>query len=318
VVPVTGTPYNGVLFNDSDADGSALTAILVSTVATGVLVLNANGSFSYTPVANANGSVTFTYKANDGALDSNVVTVTITITAVNDVPSFTKGVDQSVFQTAPAQTLTAWATSISAGPSNESSQVVDFLVSNDNVGLFSVQPAVSATGTLTFTLVGTTNGSATVTIRIHDNGGTSNGGVDTSAAQTFVIVVDDGYISSSAWSTSFLAGRYLDLTFPAYVPSGSVVTAATFRHSYRSTVSGDTTCYYFEVYSGSTLLATHGSAAAPVSCSGAVYTADVVALPEVNSVAKANSLRLRLFVKNSGGHTSVHRLATLGVAWYLD
>src|SRR5204863_165228 len=48
--------------------------------------LNANGSFSYTPVANYNGTDTFTYKANDGSLDSNTVTVTITIAAVNDAP----------------------------------------------------------------------------------------------------------------------------------------------------------------------------------------------------------------------------------------
>ncbi len=48
----------------------------------------------------------------------------------------------------------------------------------------------AATGTLTYTPAANANGSATVTVQIHDNGGTANGGVDTSAAQTFTITVN--------------------------------------------------------------------------------------------------------------------------------
>jgi VCBS repeat-containing protein len=51
--------------------------------------LNSDGSFSYTPNANFFGSDSFTYKANDGALDSNVVTVSLTINAINDAPQIT-------------------------------------------------------------------------------------------------------------------------------------------------------------------------------------------------------------------------------------
>src|SRR5207302_10155153 len=76
----------GVLGNDSDVDGDTLTAVLVSGPTKGSLTLNANGSFTYTPNANVNGTDSFTYKANDGALDSNTATVTITINAVNDAP----------------------------------------------------------------------------------------------------------------------------------------------------------------------------------------------------------------------------------------
>src|SRR5207249_1942010 len=50
------------------------------------VTLNANGSFTYTPAANYNGADSFTYKANDGTLNSNVATVTITVTSVNDPP----------------------------------------------------------------------------------------------------------------------------------------------------------------------------------------------------------------------------------------
>ena len=51
--------------------------------------MNANGSFTYTPAANYNGPDSFTYRANDGTLDRNLATVTITVTAVNDAPTVT-------------------------------------------------------------------------------------------------------------------------------------------------------------------------------------------------------------------------------------
>jgi VCBS repeat-containing protein len=83
----------GVLGNDGDVDGDSLSVLLVSGPAHGTLNLNADGSFTYTPDANYNGSDSFTYKANDGAVDSNVVTVSLTINAVNDAPSAVAGPD---------------------------------------------------------------------------------------------------------------------------------------------------------------------------------------------------------------------------------
>jgi CSLREA domain-containing protein len=79
----------GVLANDTDADGNALTVAMprpVSGPTNGSLTLNADGSFQYTPNANFFGSDSFTYKASDGAADSNLATVTITVTPVNDAP----------------------------------------------------------------------------------------------------------------------------------------------------------------------------------------------------------------------------------------
>ncbi|MHB8897921.1 MAG: Ig-like domain-containing protein, partial [Thermoguttaceae bacterium] len=84
---LTITNTNGVLKNDTDADSDTLTATVVTQPAHGTLTLNANGSFTYKPTANYNGSDTFTYKANDGKADSAAATVTITVTAVGDVPT---------------------------------------------------------------------------------------------------------------------------------------------------------------------------------------------------------------------------------------
>src|SRR6185437_11992116 len=54
----------GVLANDGDVDGDPLTSILVVGPTNGVLTLNTNGSFTYTPTLNYNGPDGFTYKAN--------------------------------------------------------------------------------------------------------------------------------------------------------------------------------------------------------------------------------------------------------------
>jgi large repetitive protein len=72
----------GVLSNDTDLEGTSLTAVLVSGPANGTLSLQANGSFVYTPHANFYGTDSFTYKATDGALASNTVTVTITVNSL--------------------------------------------------------------------------------------------------------------------------------------------------------------------------------------------------------------------------------------------
>jgi FtsP/CotA-like multicopper oxidase with cupredoxin domain len=76
----------GVLGNDTDPDGDPLTAIMTSMPSGGALILNANGSFTYTPnVATTDDS--FTYVANDGVLGSSPATVSITLVpGVNQAP----------------------------------------------------------------------------------------------------------------------------------------------------------------------------------------------------------------------------------------
>ena len=91
--------------------------------------------------------------------------------------------------TAGTQTVLNWATSISTGAANESGQTLNFMVSNNNNGLFAVQPSIAVNGALTYTPAANANGIATVSVQLHDNGGTANGGHDTSAAQTFQIAV---------------------------------------------------------------------------------------------------------------------------------
>jgi len=79
----------GLLANDSDVEtpNASLIASLESDVSRGKLALNKNGSFTYTPPEGYIGIVSFTYKAYDGELYSNIVTVTITVGEDNEPPT---------------------------------------------------------------------------------------------------------------------------------------------------------------------------------------------------------------------------------------
>lgn len=132
-----------------------------------------------------------------------------------------------------------------------------------------------------------------------------------------IAAANDGaaYTSSLNWLSSFTSARYLKLSFPAYVPTGASIDSASFTHSYRSATTGQT-CYYFEVYSGATLLGTHGSSSNPVSCnSGTTYVTDATSLPEVTTAAQANNLTVRVYVKNGGGLKSQDDLDSLTIGY---
>ncbi|MDB5309128.1 MAG: outer rane adhesin like protein [Gemmataceae bacterium] len=70
----------------TDAEGDPLTYAAVARPQHGPLTLNPNGTFTYTPGTNYYGSDSVTFKANDGLADSNVATVSITVTHVNQPP----------------------------------------------------------------------------------------------------------------------------------------------------------------------------------------------------------------------------------------
>ncbi len=218
----------------SDIDGDPLTFAVDTPPLNGALgaftVVNATTSnVTYTPNADFNGADQFLFVANDGQANSTPVAFDVTITPVNDAPVFTVGADETVLEDSGAQTVAAWATGIAAGPAtatDETGQVLTFnITANDNMALFSVQPAVAADGTLTYTPAADANGTANITLELMDDGGTANGGVDTSPGQTFAINVtpvndepsftvgadetvleDAGAQSVPGWATGISAG----------------------------------------------------------------------------------------------------------------
>ena len=75
----------GVTLGASDGDGDSLSYSIVTAPAHGVLT-GTGANRTYTPAANYNGPDSFTFKANDGVNDSNIATVSVTVTSVNDAP----------------------------------------------------------------------------------------------------------------------------------------------------------------------------------------------------------------------------------------
>ena len=179
--------------NDTDPDDpiDPATIVVVAGPAHGAATPNPDGTFDYTPAAEFVGTDSWTYRVTDpGGLASAPATVSVSVVAVNDAPTFTAGADQVVVEDAGTQTVVDWATGISAGPTDEGGQALTFSTTNDNPALFATEPTVSPTGTLTFTPAADTSGAATVTVALTDDGGTANGGTDATPTTTFTITVD--------------------------------------------------------------------------------------------------------------------------------
>ena len=229
--------------NDNAALFATAPAIAPDGTLTYAIKPNVSGTAVVTVVIKDSGGT-----ANGGIDTGTTATFNINVTSVNDVPSFTGGPDQTANEDDPAITIANWATNISAGPADESTQTLTFQVTNDNNALFSVQPAISSDGTLTYTLAADMRGTAHVTVRLKDDGGTANGGVDTTAEYVFDIVVnpvndqpyftvgtdqtvleDSGAQSIAAWATGIAAGpsneAYQTYTFTAVAADTTLFSA---------------------------------------------------------------------------------------------
>ncbi len=186
-----------ISFTVQDAETAAASLTVNATSSNTSLVPNANvvlgGSgtsrtVTITPLADQNGVTTITLSANDG-VNTTTATFTVTVNAVNDIPAFTKGANVMVAQTTSRSVFNGWASGISAGAANESSQTLTFVMSSDHPEYFSAQPAVDFAGNLSFTPKRKARGTACVSIYLTDNGGTSNGGQSTTATQTFYVTI---------------------------------------------------------------------------------------------------------------------------------
>ena len=201
----TQTLPNWAAFNPGPADEAAQTATYtVSNVTNPTLFTVApsvapNGTLTYTAAPNAFGTATFDLLVTDsggttdGGLNTSAPqTFTIVVSPVNDRPSFTPVANQATTAGAKAQTVANF-TSFNPGVANEAGQTATYaIVTNSNPGLFTGQPTIAPNGTLVYTPVSTltTAQTATITLQVQDNGGTANGGIDTSTTQSFTITVN--------------------------------------------------------------------------------------------------------------------------------
>jgi VCBS repeat-containing protein len=220
-----------VLANDSDVDSPTLTAVLKTSPTHGTLTLNPNGNFSYTPNANYNGSDSFTYVANDGALDSNVATVSLTITPVNDAPVATND----------------------AASGNEDTVISGNVLANDSDVDSPTLTAVLKTGPTHGTLTLNANGSFSYTPNANYNGSDSfsyvanDGALDSNLATVSltIIPVNDPPTLASASTFSAPEGAPVAVTIAANDVDGDSVSWA---------ISGGTDAALFSINANSGVL----------------------------------------------------------------
>ncbi len=133
-----------------------------------------DGTLSYTPAQHAHGTSTVTVSLSDNGSPAEISanqTFTITVNEINEAPSFTAGGDQKVYGVeTDTEFSVPWATNITAGAGEETSQNVDFVVTNDDNSLFVTQPSISPTGVLTYKVKAHKSGTAEVTVYLKDNG----------------------------------------------------------------------------------------------------------------------------------------------------
>ncbi len=184
------------------------------TPGTGVLALSSTGAtatlaqwqaalasitYNDTTQPPTGASRTIGFALNDGSDASNTATKTINLTTVNHPPIFTLGSDPSwPAGTHGLKTATSFASVTGFGQSSESGQAVLTYHVTDTTDVGGVIDGgtsgilIQNDGTLLYSLSGQ-SGTATISVTLQDDGGTSNGGNDTSPTQTFHITVADGW-----------------------------------------------------------------------------------------------------------------------------
>jgi VCBS repeat-containing protein len=208
---LTTDAVSGVLRNDTDAEGDALSAMMVDGPAHGTLTLNADGSFSYQPDADFNGQDTFTYQANDGTESSETVTVTINVNSVNDAPVS----EDDEYLTLGGDTLTTDAAGgVLANDSDvEGDTLTVTLIQGPNHGSLTL----NSDGSFTYTPETGFSGEDTFTYQVND--GEADGNV-----ATVKISVDQGTNESPVAgddSLSVVSGNTLDVAAPGILANDS-------------------------------------------------------------------------------------------------
>ncbi|MBH9552187.1 Ig-like domain-containing protein, partial [Inhella gelatinilytica] len=182
---VTGEdqPLSGRLPTASDAEGNPLVYGKASDPSHGTVVVNADGSYVYTPSPNYNGPDSFTYTVSDGQGGSNTYTVNVTVSPVNDAPVAANAAVTTNEDTAVNGTLPTG--------SDVDGDAVSYAKASD--------PAhgtvtVNANGSYVYTPVANYNGPDSFTYTVSDGQGGSN----TYTVNVTVSPVNDAPVAANA------------------------------------------------------------------------------------------------------------------------
>lgn len=176
----------------------------------------------YTPESDYFGPDSFTYTVLNPVYGwvSTPATATINVLSVNDRPRFKLRTNAiTVEEDSPSISLEEFATGLVAGPDNESSQTLSFVVTASDPRFYTSAPQIDATGKLTFKVTLGRIGSSLLTVVMKDSGGNQRGGTNTSATQTFTITTTPNPIKPLA---GIYSGLFYNQTEAAVASSGFI------------------------------------------------------------------------------------------------
>ena len=212
-----------VLDNDTDPEGDAITSDLVTTTLNGILILNANGTFSYTHDGSATSTDTFYYRATDGYVPGNTVSVTIYIN--NPPVAVTETI--AVMEGGTASTTTNGSTSVLSNDTDTDAgdPLTAVLVTNPTEGTLTLNP----NGTFSYVHGGGNLASDSFTYSANDgkiNGAPVTVSITVTGTNDPPVANDDNIIVPLNGTITTLDNDQTSLTANDIDPDGDVLTAS--------------------------------------------------------------------------------------------
>ncbi|HEX4607948.1 MAG TPA: Ig-like domain-containing protein [Urbifossiella sp.] len=204
--PLSPAAAGGLLANDGDPDGDPLTAALAAGPAHGMVVVQADGSFTYTPAAGYSGSDSFTYTLSDGRGGAATGTVNLTVTHVNHAPvaaddHYSTAINLIVLSTP----LSVNAPGVLADDTDADGDALSAqLVSGPAHGLLTFH----SDGSFTYTAILNFSGTDSFTYRVFD-------GTTRSAPATVYINVSSPNVAPTATADAYTTAEDMPLTVAA-------------------------------------------------------------------------------------------------------
>ncbi|WP_293267770.1 tandem-95 repeat protein, partial [Neptunomonas sp.] len=199
--------------NDTESDDGGNVWALATSASNGTIVVNADGTFTYTPIANFSGADSFTYTITDLNGDVSTATVTVNVAPVNDgAPvaaddAFTTLLGTPITIT-EGQLFSNDTLADHATISNVSNVSSGALVDNGN-GTWTYTPVVAGPASFTYTLTDDDGETSTATVNltvvdpvddlatVHESALTDGTGGGTTVASGNILANDGGGSSVS-------------------------------------------------------------------------------------------------------------------------
>lgn len=201
-------PAPGLLGNDTDAENAPLTAVLVTGTANGTLILNANGSFTYSHNGSGSTADSFSYRASDGAAQSNTATVTISVLTPSTTVASINLLDRSPTNVNSLRFAVTFATAVTGVDAS------DFTLATTGTAVGTIA-SVTGSGTTYTVQVNSVSGDGTLRLDFTGlNGVTPNVSAAYTSGEVYTIDTTSPVITSLSVpaNATYRAGQQLDFT----------------------------------------------------------------------------------------------------------